>query len=97
MTQQVRQAAFDSRNILLRQSLFVGPTMELQCPHGRNDDGEPGLQAGLTALDVEKLLGPQVRAESRFGNNIVAQRQGRAGCNHRVAAVGDIGERPAMD
>jgi hypothetical protein len=53
-------------------------------------------QARRAALDVDELLGPQVGAEAGFGDHVVGQLERAARGQHRVAAVRDVGERPAM-
>jgi hypothetical protein len=56
-----------------------------------------GREAGLAALDVDELLAAQVGAEARFGHHVVGELQRRGRGQHRVAAMRDVGERPAMD
>ena len=56
-----------------------------------------GLEPGLAALDVEELLGPQIGAEAGLGDHVLAELERGARRHHRVAAVRDVGERPAMD
>ena len=56
-----------------------------------------GSRPGLAALDVEELLGPEVGAEAGLGHHVVGQLQRGARGDHGVAAMGDVGERPAMD
>ncbi len=63
---------------------------------GDDHDGR-GVQVGRSALDVEELLGPEVEGEAGLGHGVVAEGQGHPGREHRVAAVGDVGERPAVD
>ena len=58
--------------------------------HGR------GLQTCHTALDVNELFRTQVGAEAGLGNHIIRQLQCGPGRGHAVAAVGNIGKRPAM-
>lgn len=45
----------------------------------------------------KKLLGPEIGAEAGLGHDIVGELQRGARGDHRIAAMGDIGERPAMD
>ena len=56
-----------------------------------------GRQPGLAALDVEELLGAEIGAEAGLGDHVVAELERRARRHHRVAAMGDVGERAAMD
>ena len=55
----------------------------------RRDVGHPGL-------DVHVLLGPQVRAEAGLGDHNVREPAGRLGGDQGIAAVRDVGERPAV-
>ena len=97
MPQQIGQAAFDRAEILLAERLLVGATMQLERPYRGHDHGQAGRQSCLTALDIEELLGSEVGAEAGFGHDIVGQRQRRPRGDHRVAAVRDVGERPAVN
>ena len=54
------------------------------------------LQSRLSALDVEEFLGAEIGAEARFGDDVVGELERRPGRDHRVAAVGDVGERAAV-
>ena len=56
-----------------------------------------GLEPGLAALDVEELLGAEIGAEAGFGDDVVGELERGLGGEHRVAAVGDVGERAAVD
>ena len=71
--------------------------IHLQRAHRRNDHGSGGLQPGLAAFDVEELLRAEIRAEPRLGHHIIGQPQSGARRDHRIAAMRNIGERPAMD
>ena len=72
-------------------------SVHLQRPHRTHQHDGVGPQAGLPAFDVQELLRAQIGAESGLGDHDVAQRQRRFRGHHRVAAVGDVGERPAVD
>ena len=71
--------------------------MHLQGADRGHDDGRVGAQAGRPALDVEELLRPHVRAESRLRADDVVRRERDPVGEHRVVAVGDVRERPAVD
>ena len=64
---------------------------------GCDDHNGAGTNARHAALDVEELLGTQVGAETGLGNRDVAKAHGHAGGHDGVAAVGNIGERTAVD
>ena len=71
--------------------------MVLQCPDRGHDHHRVGLQPRHAALDVQKLLRPQIRAEARFRDGIVPQLQSHPGGGDGVAAVGDVGKGSAVD
>ena len=71
--------------------------MHLERADGRDDHREFRAQACLATLDVEELLAAEIGAEAGFRDHVVAQLEGELGRHHRVAAVGDVAERPAMD
>ena len=56
-----------------------------------------GVEPGSSALDVQELLRPQVGTKPGFGDRVVAELPGQACGQDCVAAMGDIGERAAMD
>ncbi len=56
-----------------------------------------GAQARQAAFDVEEFLGAQIGAEAGFGDDEIDELERGACRHHRVAAMRDIGERPAMD
>src|SRR2546425_9231477 len=56
-----------------------------------------GIEARHPALDVEELLRAEVRAEARLAEHDVAQAERELRRHHRVAAVGDVAERAAVD
>jgi hypothetical protein len=71
--------------------------MHLERAHGGDDHRGGRREAGLAALDVEELLRAEIGAEAGLGHHIVGELQRRARRDHRVAAMGDVGERAAMD
>ncbi len=85
------------RDVLGGKLLAGNAAMHLERPHRGDDHRRVGPEPGHAALDVEELLGPQIGAEAGLGDRVVAELQPGAGGDHRVAAVGDVGERPAVD
>ena len=71
--------------------------MIFQRAYGRNDHARVGPQSRFAAFDVDEFFRAEIRAETRFGHYIIAQLQRCLRRDHGVAAVGDIGERPAVD
>ncbi len=59
--------------------------------HGRR------FESGHAAFDVDKFFSAQVGPETRFGDHIIGQFQRGFGGAYGVAAVSDIGKRPAVN
>ena len=70
--------------------------MHLQCPDGRDDHGTGRLQPRLSAFYVEELLAAEIGAEARLRHHDIGEAEPEPGRDHRVAAMGDIGEGSAM-
>src|SRR5690606_35922270 len=97
VAEQVDHALLDRFDVFLAEIGLGDAAVHLQRAHGGDDYHGRRLEAGLAALDVEELLGPQVGAEAGFGNDVVGQLERGLGRGDRVAAVGDVGERAAVD
>ena len=86
------------------QCCQVGPTdlgqrrapVQSQRLQRRDQDDRPGPDARRAAGDVEELLAAEVEAEPALGDDVGAGGQGHPRGDHRVGAVGDVGERPAV-
>ncbi len=94
---EVRDALFQSRQILDLQCLYLGAAVELQRAHGGDEHDHVGPQPGLATLDIDEFFGTEVGAEASLGDNIVGQLQRGASGDHRVAAVRDVGERATVN
>ena len=77
--------------------LLLHPAVHLERPDGGHQDHAVGRDAGFAALDVHELLGAEIGAEAGFGHDVVGELERRRGRQHRIAAMGDIGERTAVD
>ncbi len=55
------------------------------------------VQPGRSAFEVEELLAAEIEREPRLGDRVIGQRQRHPGGDDRVAAVGDVGERSAVN
>ncbi len=97
MALEIGEALLERRDILLLEIVLGDAAMHLERADGGDDHGAIGLQPGLAAFDVEEFLGAEIGAEAGFGHHIVAELERGLGGDHRVAAMGDIGERAAMD
>ena len=94
---QVACAAHHCRHIFAAQVGLGHPAMHLQRPHRGDQHDRRRFEAAHPALDVKEFLRAQVSAEAGFGHSIISQFQSHPGCGQAVAAVGDIGERTAVD
>ena len=97
MLQQVGQALLQSLEVLDAGLGLRHATVILQGADGGNEDDAARLQAGHAALDVEELLSTQVSAEAGLGDGVVGQVHGDLRRGDGVAAMGDVGERAAVD
>ena len=84
-------------NVLRADRRHFHAAVKLQSAHGRDDDRRGRTQARLAAFDVDEFLRAQICAEARLRHDVVAKLERRARCDHRVAAVRDIGERSAVN
>jgi hypothetical protein len=92
----VGQAAAEGVEVLAAQVDQLHAAVELERAHRGHHHRAGRAQAGDAALDVDELLRTQVGAETGFGDDVVGQPQRRARGQHRVAAVRDVGEGPAV-
>ena len=95
--QQIGDASAQGCRVLRGQLSFIGAAVELQSPDRGHDHHCIRPQSRPTALDIQKLFGPQISAEARLRHHIVPQPQSGLGGGHAVAAVGDVGEGTAVD
>ena len=86
-----------ARQIFGVDLLQVGAAVILQGADGRDDHHRRRTQSRLAALDVDELLGAEIRSESRLRDHIVGELQRRRGGQHGIAAMGDVRERPAVN
>ena len=89
--------ALERAEVLGAEVLLVRAAVHLERPHRRDDHRGLGLQPAHATLDVEELLGAEVRAEPRFGDDDVGQRERRARGENAVATMRDVAERPGVD
>ena len=97
MALQVGDAFFQGAQVFLVQLLKVAAAVVLERANRSHQHHGRGPQARLAALDINKLLGPQVSTKAGLGDHVVGQLERHFGGQHRVAAVGDIGKRAAVD
>ena len=70
---QIIEPALNGRDILLAQFVLGDAAVHLERADRGHDDHGVGLQAGLAAFDVEKLLGAQVGPEAGLRNDVIGQ------------------------
>ena len=97
MLEQVGQTLLQGLQVLAVQLGLGHAAVVLQGPDSGHDHNGGGLETCLAALDVDELLGAQVGGEAALGDGVVRHLQGHPGGHHGVAAVGDVGEGPAVD
>ena len=93
---QVGHARLQRGQVFFRKGSLVRPAVQFERLDGGDDDDAVGLDARHAALGIEEFFSPQVGAEARLRDHPVCQRQRRIGGDDAVAAVGDVGERPAV-
>ena len=96
MAQQVGQAGLERLEVLVRELRLGHAAVVLEGAHGGDEHHRGRHDARGAALDVEELLGAQVRAEAGLGDHVVGQAHRGGGGHHGVAAVRDVGERAAV-
>jgi len=69
----------------------------LQGPHRRHEDHDARVQVAVGGDDVEKLLGAQIEPEPGLGDHVIGQAERQIGAHDAARALGDVGERPAVD
>jgi len=94
---QIGDAARESFEILLIQPVLGYAAVVFQRAHRRHEHDRVGMQPGRAALDVEEFLRAQIGAETRLGDAVVGQLHCRTRGDNRIAAVCDVGKRPAVD
>ena len=94
---EVGNPLFERLEVLVVQRALVAAAVILERAHRRDDDGGGRAKTRFTALDVDELLGAQVGSEPCLGHDVIGQLERRSRGDDRVAAVGDVSERPSMD
>ena len=97
MAVEVSQPMTDALDILRLEVLLIDTAVHLQPAEGSHEDGERRLEACRAALDVVELLCTEIRTEASLRDRVVGVRQRHTGSEDRVAAVGDVSKRAAVD
>ena len=96
MPTEAGQAALKAYGIGAGHLRQRGSALVLQGPQGRHDHRRIRGKAAGPGGDVAELLRPQVRTEARLGDRELRQLHRRPGGDDGVAAMGDVGEWPAV-
>ena len=96
MPEQVRDALFQSFQILGLELLLVESAVHLESADGGYDDYRVGYQSGHAAFDVQELLRAEVSAETGLSDGVLAEPEGHLGGHYGVAAVGYVREGSAV-
>ena len=96
MAAQIFAAGLQRGDVLFAELVFGDSAVHLQGLDGRHEHHGIGLEIRFAAFDVEELLGAEVSAEARLGHHEVGKLERGARRNERIAAVRDVGERPAV-
>ena len=94
---EVPVTSFHSCNVRLLDIFLSHATVHLQCLESNNKNGKVWLQTGLAALDVVELLSTEVSTESSLCNSVVAIFEGSCSSHDRVATMGNVSERSAVN
>ena len=94
---QVHAARTHGLGVGLAQIGLGHAAVGLERAHRGHQHNGGRVQPGIAALDVKELLRAQIRAEAGLGHNVVGQLEAQPGGNGTVAAVGNVGERTAVD
>ena len=94
---EVPVTSFHSCNVWLFDIFLSHATVHLQCLESNNENGKVWLQTSLAALDVVEFLSTEVSTESSLCDSIVAIFEGSCSSHDRVAAMGNVSERSAVN
>src|SRR5258708_1051947 len=90
---EVGKAFLERRKIFFSQRSLIGAALHLERADGRDEHRRFGIQTADAALDVEELFRAEIRTESRFGDDHIAERESRTRRKNAVATVCDVAER----
>ena len=88
----MRQTAFQRAEVLHVEHRLLGTALHFQGTNRRDQYRGFRIQAASAALDIQKLLRAQVRAETGLGDHHIAEGKRGSRCDQTVAAVRDIPE-----
>ncbi len=94
---EVRQAALERGEIFLAERALVCAALHLERADGCDEHGGFRIEFPDAALDVEELLGAEIRSEAGFGDDHVGEREAGARGQDGIAAVRDVAEGSGVD
>ena len=97
MGAEIGKSGFKGGKVFGVQIRFGNAAVHLQRAHRGDEDDGIGIKPRFAGKDVKELFGSEVGAETGFGYDIICQRQSGACGDDRTGAVGNVGERAAVD
>ena len=94
---EVHQPTGERGHVRRSEIFLLDAAMHLERSDRGDDHRGLRIQLAEPALDVEKLLRAEIRAETRFGHHDVTEGQSEPGGHQRIAPVGDVPERTTVD
>ncbi len=94
---QIRQPADERRGVRRLQIFFGDAAVILECADRNDQNDGIRLQAGQPALDIHEFLCAQIGAEAGLRDDIIRRFERQPGRTDGVAAVRNVGKRPAVD
>ena len=97
MLEQIRQTCFQGFEVFFIEIFFRHSTVIFE----RSDSGYHDYCARSkpchSAFNVQEFLRPKVCGKACLSYDVVGQLQRHAGCRHRIAAMGYVGERTSVN
>ena len=94
---EIGKTAADGVGVGGGEFLEGGAALVFQGAHG-GDEGEGiGPEAGGAAFEIEEFLTAEIEAEAAFGDDVVGEAEAETGGEDGVGALGDVGERAAVE
>ena len=93
---EVLAAVLESRDVLFTKLRPGNTTLHFECFDRCDQHHRIGRQTRFTALDIQELLGTEIRTEPGLGDDVIGKLQTGLGRHDRITAMRDIGERATM-
>ena len=97
MLHEVGHSGLESLDVLLGEVFLGNSAVTLKCSDSCNEYNCRRLESRSTALDVEELLGTEIRTEACLSNNIITECESHLGSHNGITAVRDVCKRSAVN